>query len=274
MLNIRQQQWNESYARGENAIFYPHEEMVRFLNRFIRKRISQNHFSDVIYRGDFYHSGIGITKNDEIIESAKSDILTGGGANEKLLPLKALDFGCGMGRGSMLMAEFGIETQGIDISQVAVDEAKKLYTSLAQTTKLAPIKFQTYDGEQIPFDNESFDFSVSYGVLDSLPFTLAKKLVKEIERVSKTYFFVSLIGEDSTSGFSNIKEKIFTDEVEVQEAHEKGTIQSFFDYAKIQNLFSHTHFTIIWAEKKTSLNLIDNSTQSRYYIVLKKPSKE
>lgn len=172
------------------------------------------------------------------------------------------------------MAEFGIETQGIDISQVAVDEAKKLYTSLAQTTKLAPVEFQTYNGEQIPFDDESFDFSVSYGVLDSLPFTLAKKLVKEIERVSKTYFFVSLIGEDSTSGFSNIKEKIFTDEVEVQEAHEKGTIQSFFDYNKIQNLFSHTHFTIIWAEKKASLNLIDNSTQSRYYIVLKKQHKE
>lgn len=90
MLNIRQQQWNESYARGENAIFYPHEEMVRFLNRFIRKRISQNHFSDVIYRGDFYHSGIGITKNDEIIESAKSDILTGGGIMKNFYPSKPL----------------------------------------------------------------------------------------------------------------------------------------------------------------------------------------
>lgn len=274
MLNIRQQQqWNESYARGENAIFYPHEEMVRFLNRFIRKRVSQNHFSDVIYRGDFYHSGIGITKNDEIIESAKSDIL-GGGQNESLMPIKALDFGCGIGRGSILMAEFGIHSYGIDISEIAINEAKKLYSNLAQQQKLASVEFQVYDGENIPFDDEMFDFSVSYGVLDSLPFTLAKKLVKEIERVSKTYFFVSLIGEDSTSGFSNIKEKIFTDEVEVQEAHEKGTIQSFFDYAKIQNLFSHTHFTIIWAEKKTSLNLINNSTQSRYYIVLKKPSKE
>lgn len=78
-MEIRQQQWNESYARGENAIFYPHEEMVRFLNRFIRKRISHDVFSDVIYRGDFYHSGIGITKNKQIIESVKRDILTGGG---------------------------------------------------------------------------------------------------------------------------------------------------------------------------------------------------
>lgn len=168
------------------------------------------------------------------------------------------------------MAEFGIKTKGIDISQVAINEAKKLYTSLSVRQNLAPVEFQTYDGEQIPFDDNSFDFSVSYGVLDSLPFELAKKLVKEIERVSKTYFFVSLIGEDSTSGFSNITERIFTDEVEVLEAHEKGTIQSFFDYEKIQNLFANTLFEIIWAEKKTSFNLLNHSTQSRYYIVLKK----
>lgn len=90
MLNIRQQQWNESYARGENAIFYPHEEMVRFLNRFIRKRVSQHHFSDVIYRGDFYHSGIGITQNKEIIESVKRDILAGGGMMKIFCPLKPL----------------------------------------------------------------------------------------------------------------------------------------------------------------------------------------
>lgn len=273
MLNIRSQQWNESYARGENAIFYPHEEMVRFLNRFIRKRISLHRFSDVIYRGDFYHSGIGITKNKQIVESVKSDILTGGG-NETLMPLKALDFGCGIGRGSMLMAEFGIHSYGIDISQVAIDEAKKLYADLAQKQKLAPVEFQAYNGEKIPFDDESFDFSVSYGVLDSLPFELAKKLVKEIERVSKTYFFVSLIGEDSTSEFSNIQANIFTDEVEVQEAHEKGTIQSFFDYKKIQNLFANTSFEIVWGEKKTSLNLMNNSTHSRYYIVLRKTNKE
>ncbi|TLD97744.1 hypothetical protein LS71_003150 [Helicobacter jaachi] len=56
-------QWNASYARGENVIFYPHEEVVRFLNRFIRKRLGEEEFCDVIYKGDFYQSGIGVTHN-------------------------------------------------------------------------------------------------------------------------------------------------------------------------------------------------------------------
>ncbi|WP_300964603.1 hypothetical protein [uncultured Helicobacter sp.] len=69
MKDMKVTQWNESYARGENAIFYPHEEVVRFLNRFIRKRIDSHRFSDVIYRGDFYRSGIGITQGDKLIEA-------------------------------------------------------------------------------------------------------------------------------------------------------------------------------------------------------------
>ncbi len=31
-------QWEESYARQENFIFYPKEEYVKFLNRFVRKK--------------------------------------------------------------------------------------------------------------------------------------------------------------------------------------------------------------------------------------------
>lgn len=255
-------QWNESYARGENAIFYPHEEVVRFLNRFIRKRIDSHRFSDVIYRGDFYRSGIGITQGDKLIEAV-------GGGDNALYPIKALDFGCGIGRQSMLMSEFGIETCGIDISEYAISQAKHL----AQNANL-DIDFRVYDGEHIPFKHNTFDFTISYGVLDSLPFDLAQNLVSQIAYVSKTYFFCSLIGEDSTSGFSNIQESTFTDEIEVQESHEKGTIQSFFDYPKIQRLFKKSTFEIIWGEKKSSVNLIDGSIQSRYYIVCKKAEYE
>ena len=52
-----------------------HEEVVRFLNRFIRKRIDSHRFSDVIYRGDFYRSGIGITQGDKLIEAVGGGIM-------------------------------------------------------------------------------------------------------------------------------------------------------------------------------------------------------
>lgn len=385
MQDIKAKQWNESYARGENAIFYPHEEVVRFLNRFIRKRIGETHFSDIIYRGDFYHSGIGISKNGEIIESApntnttdsksyhndshkahvnssldsqalkhdnksnpqdkitsqgnllchseggqsggeesllsardfsmeslesqplchhkqseellkeslvankdshnkpktpnplKESPLTqayqitqaskssGGGGYNELLPLRGLDFGCGIGRQSILMSEFKIQSFGIDIAQNALTQAK----ALAKKHN-ANVDFRLYDGQHIPFEDEFFDFTLSYGVLDSLPFSLAQSLVREIARVSKTYFFCSLIGEQSTSGFSNIHTQSFNGEIEVQEAHERGTIQSFFDYEKILKLFSNTSFEIISLELKSYLDILKNTTQSRYYIVCKK----
>ena len=30
--------WEASYSRGENFIYYPKEEIVKFLNRFIKKK--------------------------------------------------------------------------------------------------------------------------------------------------------------------------------------------------------------------------------------------
>ena len=40
--------WEESYARYEHVIFYPKEEYVKFLNRFVRKRIGIDKFVDIL----------------------------------------------------------------------------------------------------------------------------------------------------------------------------------------------------------------------------------
>ncbi|RDU60820.1 class I SAM-dependent methyltransferase [Helicobacter marmotae] len=202
------------------------------------------------------------TQAYQITQASKS---SGGGGYNELLPLRGLDFGCGIGRQSILMSEFKIQSFGIDIAQNALTQAK----ALAKKHN-ANVDFRLYDGQHIPFEDEFFDFTLSYGVLDSLPFSLAQSLMKEIARVSKTYFFCSLIGEQSTSGFSNIHTQSFNGEIEVQEAHERGTIQSFFDYEKILKLFSNTSFEIISLELKSYLDILKNTTQSRYYIVCKK----
>lgn len=82
MEEIFKNEWEESYKRHENFIFYPHDEVVKFLNRFVRKRIDIDEFIDILP-----------------------------------MPLKGLDFGCGIGRQTILMEEFGIEAYGIDISR-------------------------------------------------------------------------------------------------------------------------------------------------------------
>lgn len=38
MIDIKKEYWEDSYKRQENYMFYPKEETVKFINRFIRKR--------------------------------------------------------------------------------------------------------------------------------------------------------------------------------------------------------------------------------------------
>ena len=48
MRDFRSCEWNESYNRGENYIFYPKEEVVKFLNRFVRKKVNIGEYKDLI----------------------------------------------------------------------------------------------------------------------------------------------------------------------------------------------------------------------------------
>ena len=38
LMKQGQNVWNDAYENRGNILFYPHEEIVRFINKFIRKR--------------------------------------------------------------------------------------------------------------------------------------------------------------------------------------------------------------------------------------------
>jgi ubiquinone/menaquinone biosynthesis C-methylase UbiE len=233
-LDIKKEKWEESYKRKENFIFYPHEECIKFLNRFVRKKISAD--------GKFI----------DIMNSQ----------NE----LTALDFGCGIGRISVLLNEFDIKSYGIDVSEIAIQEAKILSEQLGYGKDT---NFQSYDGHNIPFENGFFDFTISDCVIDSVSFELAKKLVKEIDRVTKKYFYLSVISSSSKALFTSIES--VADEIVVEETHEKGTVQSFYDIEKINKLIEGTNFKIKWGQLSTYQDIINSQyTHGRYNIVLEK----
>jgi hypothetical protein len=48
MDNLKTNEWDASYNREENYIFYPKEEVVKFLNRFIKKKTGVNTFNNRI----------------------------------------------------------------------------------------------------------------------------------------------------------------------------------------------------------------------------------
>lgn len=90
---------------------------------------------------------------------------------------RILDVGCGKG---YLLYEFtqvvpGVEIQGFDISQYAIDNAKE---------EVRPFLTQGHC-RTLPYDSGSFDFVVSLGTLHNLPIAELFDAVREIERVGR-----------------------------------------------------------------------------------------
>jgi SAM-dependent methyltransferase len=98
----------------------------------------------------------------------------------RLLPdlnnLKVLEIGCGRGAFSRLVAQKfpSIRLTAIDISEVAIDDAKKMALD---------IDFNVGDAEKLEFPDASFDFIFSCETLEHLPHPI--NMTKEVYRVLK-----------------------------------------------------------------------------------------
>ena len=178
------------YQRAENHIFYPHENLVKFVNRHVRKRL-------------------GIRKFRDHIRPAHGETLT------------ALDFGCGIGAGVIMLHEFGIRACGVDISSVSIDIARQYARS--KGLSLDDCFSVIQPNERLPFDDGQFDFFTACGVLDSMPFAAARQNMQELSRVTTQCAYISLVAGDYIGCLG---------EQEVRTAHEQDTIQSYFDYDK------------------------------------------
>lgn len=224
--------WDQSYSRGENNILFPSEEVVKFLNRYIKKKKNLN--------GDY----------ENILKNKFSK------------KLKALDFGCGAGRQTILLSEFDIKGYGLDISKFAINMAKKNAISLGYRELVN--NFYVIENKRIPFKNNFFDFSIVEASLDSMPFSDAKEIFKEIKRVTKKYIYFSLISSGDKEYNSLSKEVI------VRKKLEKESIQSYFNKKKILKLIDSDKSKLIYLRKKIEKGINENFFDARYYCIFKK----
>ncbi len=115
-------------------------------------------------------------KNEYIKNLRDNAILS---ALEQPQSAKILDFGCGSGNLSQLLSKNGYDVFGVDISKKLLEYAKQ---------KQRDHKWEVihYDGKKLPFDDESIDAIVTYGVLiylkDDNDFL---ETLKELHRVLK-----------------------------------------------------------------------------------------
>ena len=226
-MSLKKEEWDLSYLNKDNFVFYPQEEIIRFAAKYVAKRVG---LEEVNY----------IANNQS----------------------KVLDLGCGIGRHIIFFEKLGIDTYGIDLSEQAITVAHKwLYKENIQVEN----KLVNGSADNLPWEDETFDFIVSHGVLDSMSFDIAQKVVEECQRVIKKggLFYCDLIGEDSEYGNG------FEEEVVVEKMHEKGTIQSYFTVNKIKNLFDG-FFEIRDIRHIINRDCITGNYFSRYHVVLKR----
>lgn len=230
---LKENAWNQSYLQGDNYVFYPHEEVVRFVSRYIRKRTGLDTFED---------------------RQAYSETPRG------------LDLGCGIGRHVRFMDDMGIEAYGIDLSQVAIDEARRICEQEGRS-RLRD-SFQIGSITDMPYPDDHFDFIVSHGVLDSLPFELAREAMAEAGRTLRAdgYFYLDLISGDDPQHYPE-----FCGEEVVTGPFENDTIQSYFNFSRIEKLIEG-EFRLLECNLIQHRSVISNAWHSRYHLVLGSPA--
>jgi len=185
--DLRIEEWNASYTRRENFLFYPHEEVIRNMSKYVCKRVGLVAF--------IWHLPEG--------------------------PRRALCVGCGIGRHVFYMDDCGLDAYGIDLSNEAIQAARNIAKKLGR--EYLRDHFLAGSATDMPYHYNYFQVAISHGVLDSMPFVIARKVVNETQRVLDQggLFYIDVIsGDDSNHG------REFSGEEIVVTQHEEKTIQS------------------------------------------------
>lgn len=145
---------------------------------------------------------------------------------------RVLDAGCGNGRYMAFFAEQGFEAYGVDLSGRAIEVARAWVKERGVKAHL-----EIGDISSLPFEDGYFDVVVSDGVLDHIPLSEAKKIMREFGRVlaKNGYVFITLRSTED-SGFEPNGRMPSNTQI-LQGGYEKGFLQHFFDLGEIKELF-------------------------------------
>lgn len=234
-----ERQWDDTWSHAEAQPWYPDEQFVRFLARFVARRTGFG-ATDIRYVTPFRPTG--------------------------------LDVGCGKGRHVVTMAEFGIDAHGMDLSKVAVDFARQWLVARRLSAEVRQGSIDT-----IPYADAAFDFVLCHGVLDHMVSDVRQRGVKEIHRTLKRgglFFFSVISNEDSAYGEGELIEE---DTWILPEGFEQNIPQAFFSHERIAREF--VSFDIESIVQSATVSIVGRSLigsdkhyrrDDRYYVVARK----
>ena len=188
-------EWENSYSKGENNILYPQSEVIRFINRFVKKRNNDGTLSALIKK--------------EVNQT-----------------INGLDFACGVGTHCLTFNDFDIEGYGVDISKTAIDIAK----TRAKKRGLDNNRFKVLDidSQKLPFKDNFFDFIVAESCLDSMPFATAQSYMHELKRITNGLIYASFIGSNDLINSEEFVVSTTHEQGTIQSVYDEEKIQKLF----------------------------------------------
>ena len=117
--------------------------------------------------------------------------------------INVLDGGCGSGIACSKLALTGINVMGVDIANSALR-----FTNAISKEFNVQVNIVQSDLICIPFPDNTFDLTYSFGVLEHYPIKVQEKLFQELIRVSKR-FIIILIPNKNSPIYKTMSEKEF-----------------------------------------------------------------
>jgi SAM-dependent methyltransferase len=107
--------------------------------------------------------------------------------------LSVLDVGCGIGTTDRFLVSAVAELHGVDISEEMVAVAHE---------NVSRAEFEWYDGEKLPYPDESFDVSIAICVLHHVPAALQTAFIAEMRRVTRHGGLVAVFEHNPYNAFT------------------------------------------------------------------------
>jgi SAM-dependent methyltransferase len=105
---------------------------------------------------------------------------------------RVLEYGCGPGSYAFFLAERGAQVTGIDISEVAIEQA----AARAQNEALHRCDFQVMNAEALTFAADSFDLVCGTGILHHLDLDKAARELSRTMRPQGRAIFIEPLGHN------------------------------------------------------------------------------
>ena len=132
-----------------------------------------NHYSNAV-NDSINFSGLKVdfftkVKFDYLVDICRKHF----GSTDKL---SLLDIGCGIGNIHKLVSEEFGQLTGVDISSESINRASQEHEN---------VNYKTYDGETLPYPDNSFDVAYAICVVHHVPVDLWENFTKEMHRIVK-----------------------------------------------------------------------------------------